>query len=515
MFVNPTELNTLSITALMLIPLIGVLIIALQGKSENTKAPHFIAAATTFTVFVLSLVMAFAYWPHAGGENQYLFRDTWNWIPFLNTSYDVAVDGLSMPMVVLTTFLLFICALASWNIGDKRPKLYFALFLFLETALIGVFTSVDMLLFFIFWELELIPMYFLIGIWGGARREYASTKFILYTVLASAGMFISLLAIYFFVGAYSFDYVTVSQSGILRELSMFVQVLLFAGFFLCFAVKLPVVPLHTWLPDAHVEAPTPISMILAGVLLKMGGYAIMRITYPIFPDAGEKFWLIVSALGVIAIIYGALCAMAQTDWKRLVAYSSVSHMGFVTLGIGVMTRSGWDGAYYQMIGHGISSAMMFYLVGVVYDRAHHRDINRLGGLWIQYPRLGGWSLLGFLAGMGLPGLCGFIGELLVVMGTFQAGSQFNPITTAILGSVACLGVILTAGYILWMFQRVYMGKPRAEYEHFPPMQTREYAIIVTLGIAALVFGVLPMLVFMVTHGTFDGVMRTLAIGVGG
>ncbi|WP_027389977.1 complex I subunit 4 family protein [Chrysiogenes arsenatis] len=486
MFINPTELNTLTLTALMVIPIIGALIIALQGKSENTKAPHYIAAATTFTVFVLSVVMAFSYWPYAGGENQYLFRDTWNWIPFLNTSYDVAVDGLSLPMVVLTTFLIFICSLASWNIADKRPKLYFALFLFLETALIGVFTSVDMLLFFVFWELELIPMYFLIGIWGGPRREYASYKFILYTVLASAGMFISLLAIYFYAGAYSFDYITVSQSGILRDLSMFVQVLLFLGFFLCFAVKLPVVPLHTWLPDAHVEAPTPVSVLLAGVLLKMGAYGLFRFNFGLFPEATQYLATLLAVLGVINIVYGAFLALAQTDMKKVIAYSSVSHMGFVLLGLASLNHMAFNGGILQMFAHGTITAMMFLMVGVVYDRAHTREIAKLGGLAQQMPMASALFLVTAFAAVGVPGFNGFVAEVLIYVGAFQS----FPILTII----AVLGIILGAAYMLWLQERVFFGPRKAVWNGLSDMNGLEKFNMIACLIVVLITGILPFLI---------------------
>jgi len=286
----------------------------------------------------------------------------------------------------------------------------------------------------------------------------------------------------------------------------------FVLLFISFAIKVPAVPFHTWLPDAHVEAPTPISMILAGVLLKMGGYALMRISYPIFPDAAKWAWFGVAMVGVVSIVYGAFCAMAQTDWKKLVAYSSVSHMGYVILGLAVLTEAGRDGAYFQMIGHGISSAMMFFLVGVVYDRAHHRDIDRLGGLWLKWPGYGGWSMVGFFAGMGLPGLCGFIGEILVLLGTFDAMSNpaFNPGVVLTLGILAASGVVLTAGYILWMFQRVYMGPQRPDYGDYAPVTGREYFIMATLGVAALVFGLVPYLVFVMTRPTFDTLLQAVA-----
>jgi NADH-quinone oxidoreductase subunit M len=245
----------------------------------------------------------------------------------------------------------------------------------------------------------------------------------------------------------------------------------------------------------------------------MGGYAMMRITWPFFPEAALLFWPWVAGLGVFGILYGALCAMAQTDWKRLVAYSSVSHMGYVTLGIAVLTRTGFDGAYFQMIAHGITSAMMFFLVGVVYERAHHRDMNRLGGLWLKWPGYGGWSLVGFFAGMGLPGLCGFVGEVLVLLGTFRAAAHF-PDQAALVytfGILAAVGVVLTAGYILWMFQRVYLGQARPDYDHYEPVTGREYFVMATLGIAAFVFGIVPLLVFNMTRPTFDALMTVIGL----
>jgi NADH-quinone oxidoreductase subunit M len=295
--------------------------------------------------------------------------------------------------------------------------------------------------------------------------------------------------------------------------------------FVAFAIKVPVAPFHTWLPDAHVEAPTPISMILAGVLLKMGGYALMRILYPIFPDAAMWAWFAVALLGVFSIIYGAFCAMAQQDWKKLVAYSSVSHMGYVLLGLAVLTITGFNGAYYQMIGHGISSAMMFFLVGVVYERAHHRNLNNFGGLWNTMPAYTTWAAIGFFAGLGLPLLCGFPGEALSLLGTFQAtgwiasAPEWVPFAGSesimyILGAIAATGAVLTAAYILWMFQRVYMGPARSEYDYRGKLavKPREYGVMVPLGVLALVLGIVPMIVFWMTNDTVRALFEVLRPG---
>jgi len=455
-----------------------------------------------------------------------------DWISAINAQYRVGIDGLSLPLILLSTALSVLVVLAAWNI-EKATNGFMALYLLLLTGMLGVFCAMDLFLFYVFFEVSLLPMYFLIGIWGGPRKEYAAIKFFLYTLAGSICLLIVMLGFFFLTpegNAGENTWVMVAEHG--KELitlqspeiqNLFAMDGKYWGFaqaafwltLLAFAVKIPAAPLHTWLPDAHVEAPTPISMILAGVLLKMGGYALMRVTYPIFPDAAKYFWIYVAILGVFGIIYGAFCAMAQTDWKKLVAYSSVSHMGFVTLGIAVLTRTGFDGAYFEMIAHGIVSAMMFFLVGVVYERAHHREINRFGGLWLRWPGYGGWSLVGFFAGMGLPGLCGFIGEAMVLLGTFEAakhltGAEQN--IAYILGGCAAFGVVLTAGYILWMFQRVYLGQDKPDYDHYEKPNMREYAIMVTLGLAAFVFGILPVLVFKLTDSTVGNLMNNV-IGV--
>ncbi len=501
---------------LIFTPCIGAVLCLLlpADKAKN------IALGTTVVTLLMTVSLALAFKTGMQGPQ---FVTTLDWIPAINVQYKIGLDGLSLPLVVLTSALSVLVVGAGWKIG-KSPNVFMALYLFLMSGMYGVFCSLDMVLFYVFFEISLLPMYFLIGIWGGPRKEYAAIKFFLYTLAGSVCLLITMLGIYNvtssadFINGNTWDMMALQSEAVQALFAPSGEYWYFARWafwltFIAFAIKIPVAPFHTWLPDAHVEAPTPISMILAGVLLKMGGYALMRITYPLFPDAASLFWECVATIGVFGIIYGALCAMAQTDWKKLVAYSSVSHMGYVTLGIAVLTRTGFDGAYYQMIGHGITSAMMFFLVGVVYERAHHREINKFGGLWLKWPQYGGWSMLGFFAGMGLPGLCGFIGEVMVLLGTFHAADRAgaDPTFVYILGSFAAFGVVLTAGYILWMFQRIYMGKTREEYEHFEKPNAREYAIMVTLGIAALIFGIAPLLVFNYTHATFENLMAVIGL----
>lgn len=478
----------------------------------------------------------------AYGKLHHVERADWITGDRFAIEYFLGVDGLSFPLVILTTLISFLALLASWNFEhwkiNKGIRAYFVLFLLLETGMLGVFVSLDFFLFYIFWEVMLLPMYFLIGVWGGARREYAAIKFFLFTLAGSVLMLVGLVAMYFYsakavttfpelaasyrdgVGAITtgtFDIIELSTNNAIQKyfgaadtlfLGMKFAPIMFMFLFIGFAIKLPAVPVHTWLPDAHVEAPTPISMILAGVLLKMGGYGFLRLCYPVFPSGGERWALFLATIGVISILYGALCAMAQTDFKKLVAYSSVSHMGYVLLGIAVMTPVGFQGAMFQMIAHGISSPMCFFLVGVIYDRAHHREINRFGGLWLSMPRYGSMATLGFFASLGLPGLCGFIGEVYVLLGTFQAGEKFWWAYGAAI--LAAFGVVLTAGYILWVIQRVYLGKVREEYKDFPEATSREMGILAPLGLLCILLGVLPkQTVFNFMNGTLDLMLQRM------
>jgi NADH-quinone oxidoreductase subunit M len=430
------------------------------------------------------------------------------WIPAFDIYYFLGVDGISLPLVLLTSFLSVLAMWASWPI-TKSVRAYCILFLLLETGMLGVFLALDFFLFYVFWEVMLLPMYFLIGIWGGPRREYAAVKFFLFTLVGSVLILVAILMLYFAAQPHTFNILTLADLGqqpdspfrqILiwgKPLSLWAFVLLFIGF----VIKLPAVPVHTWLPDAHVEAPTPISMILAGVLLKMGGYGVIRICYPICPDAGRELAWFVCGLGTVSMVYGALAALAQKDFKRLVAYSSVSHMGYVLLGIGAWSATsavqyntdywtmGMSAAVFQMIAHGISSAGMFFLVGIIYDRVHHRDLDQFGGLFERMPLFSGISMVIFFAALGLPGLCGFIGEFFVILGAWSYSKA--------LAVVAASVVILTAGYILWTIQRVYLG-PEYKGPHgdaLTPMTRREVAIAAPLVAFAILLGVYPQALF--------------------
>ncbi len=540
------------LTLIVFMPTIGALLCLFVPKQHT----RLVALLATVATFGISLLLFPTFLGSASNTAAQIFgsqygtlhhveRVSWITGDNFNIEYFLGVDGLGFPLVVLTSFVGMLACLASWNFDhwkiNKGIRAYFVLFLLLETGMLGVFVSLDFFLFYVFWELMLLPMYFLIGVWGGARREYAAIKFFLFTLAGSVLMLIALIAMYFFshdavttamaqnnlpgvVSGYrgadtlithgTFDLIELATNSVIKTYfassatTLFgfrFAPLMFMFLFIGFAIKLPIVPLHTWLPDAHVEAPTPVSMILAGVLLKMGGYGFLRLCYPIFPTAANEWAFMLSVIGVVSIIYGALCAMAQTDFKKLVAYSSISHMGYVLLGIAVMTKAGFQGAMFQMIAHGISSPMCFFLVGVIYDRAHHREINRFGGLWLTMPKYGSMATIGFFASLGLPGLCGFIGEMWVLMGTFQAGGRGPEWAWAYtIAIIAAFGVILTAGYILWLIRRVYLGTERKEYQGFSDTSPREVFILVPFAVLCIALGILPsQTVFNFTNGTLD------------
>lgn len=512
MVTDPFALNGLLLSLIIFLPIIGSLVMLILPNSGNEKKlPHKVALGFTFVTFFLSLMMALNFKPlpaDATSMFNFQFVDKYSWIPFFNTYYYVAVDGLSLPMVLLTSLIMIVAVLASWNVA-KNPKMYFFLMLIMETAVMGVFTSLDLFLFFIMWELELIPMYFLIGIWGGPRREYAAMKFILYTSFASAFMFIVFIAIYFNTG--TFDYVELVQSARpFARLGMGAQLLAFLALFVCFAVKLPMVPFHTWLPDAHVEAPTALSIVLAGVLLKMGSYGMIRFCMGLFPEVMSPqntimnvgLWLAI--IGTINIMYGAFLALAQTDMKKVIAYSSVSHMGFVLLGLAGLNANGINGAILQMFTHGTITAMMFLFVGVVYDRTHTREIAKLGGLGQQMPIAGAFFVAVSMAGVAVPGMNSFVSEFLVFAGAFQT----HPYLTA----TAALSVIIGAAYTLWLNERVFFGPMPKTWRGLPDINKVETFSAVTLMIVVLVTGLYPSLLMNIINPATKQIMMIMGVG---
>jgi len=525
------------LTILIFLPTAGAGVVLL---ARTQKSVRWVALATTLVTFGLSLLVLALYdWSPAsvygygelGKPGTVQLVQSASWIGAFNIEYKVGVDGLALPLVLLSTLICVLACVASWNI-DKLTKPYMALFLFLETGILGTFLSLDFFLFYVFFEVTLLPMYFLIGIWGGPRRQYAAIKFFLYTLVGSIGLLVTLIGTYLYTRGLTvpgldlsrgtFDLILLARADVQTAmgaagLSVGLAKTFFLLLALAFFVKLPSVPFHTWLPDAHVEAPTPMSMILAALLLKMGGFGLFRVAYPLFPEAAKALWLVIAIVGVVSIIYGALCAMSQTDFKRLVAYSSVSHMGFVILGAAVMTPAAVSGAIFMMVAHGITSAMMFFVVGVVYDRAHHRELNRMGGLASTMPLYSGFSAVACFANLGLPGLCGFVGEFLVIVGTFAAATETSTLivggyaTKAQLitfGVLACVGIILSAAYMLWTIQRVFFGPERPEFKAFPEVNSREISVLTPLAILCVALGVLPtVFVFAYTQTTVDAVVR--------
>ncbi len=492
------------------IPAFGaVLILALPRNSKRL-----IQGASLIFTFIPLLLSIYLMWnfKYVTGADSYVnnfqFIEKVSWIPAFHVEYFVGVDGLSIAMVILTTLLSFLCIPASFGI-DKGVKGYFALFLILETGMLGTFVALDLFLFYVFWEVMLLPMYFLIGIWGGPRREYAAIKFFLYTLLGSVFMLLGILALYFYSGTPTFDMLELTRraSSIadpsLTILGLPLAKLVFVAFFFGFAIKVPMVPFHTWLPDAHVEAPTPISVILAGILLKMGTYGVFRVCYPILPKAAVWFAPLLAVFGVINILYGAFCAMSQKDFKKLVAYSSVSHMGYCLLGLAAMTQMGLAGSLFQMFNHGTVTAMLFLLVGVVYDRAHHREIEGFGGLASRMPIYAGISALAFFAALGLPGLSSFVSEALVLLGSFQADTvSFSGAVRDILMFAsdnlfriatifAALGVVVTAAYMLWTYQRIFLGPLNEKYKDMPEINAREVFTLVPLMVIVVFLGIYP------------------------
>jgi NADH-quinone oxidoreductase subunit M len=470
------------------IPLVGAaLLMLMKGDSEDGRQNVlYIALATTVVTFLLSLFIWYGF-DNANAGFQFVEKKAW-----LNTGigYQVGVDGISMLFVILTTFLMPFCVLASWLSVEKRIREYMIAFLLLETLMIGVFVSLDIVLFYVFFEAGLIPMFIIIGVWGGKDRVYASYKFFLYTLLGSVLMLLAIMAMYWDAG-------TTDISQLLaHKFTAHMQTYLWLAFFASFAVKMPMWPVHTWLPDAHVQAPTAGSVILAGILLKLGGYGFLRFSLPMFPIASEYFAPFVFSLSVIAIIYTSLVAMMQEDIKKLIAYSSVAHMGYVTMGIFAANVQGVQGAIFQMLSHGIVSGALFLCVGVVYDRTHTREISAYGGLVNNMPKYAVAMMVFTMANVGLPGTSGFIGEFLTLLGAFRANTW--------VAFFATTGVILSAAYALWLYRRVIFGALEKEnLKKLFDLSPREQLILYPLIALTIFFGVYPAPVFDATAASVD------------
>lgn len=480
-------MELLSLSLLIFLPLIGAGIIFGPWFPQNEVKIRRFAKGFGGLVFIYSLFFVAFFNPLRKG---FQFEEALQWIPQLGINYAVGIDGISVILVVLTNFLVLLSLIASKYSITKRHKLYYSLIFILQTAILGVFAAKDLFLFLLFWEVELIPMYFLISIWGSGRREYSAMKFILYTFAGSIFMVAAILGIVYYnfsqTGNISFDLNTYTYMKSFIYPNLF-GILAFTGFFLAFAVKLPVVPFHTWLPDAHVDAPTPVSMLLAGILLKMGGYGLIRMNYQIFPEIIGLLAPIIVILGIINIIYAAIVAIAQTDLKKLVAYSSVSHMGIVLLGLGAANVAGISGAVFQMVAHGIVSAGLFMIVGIIYLRTHTREISQLGGLGQNSPRIMYLSMVIALASLGLPLLVGFAAETLAFYGAFISTTDYIQVLTVI----AAIGVIFTAVYILWMFQRVFFGNIFDRWRHFSDASPHELVVLISLTLVTVFFGIYP------------------------
>jgi NADH-quinone oxidoreductase subunit M len=466
------------LSTIIFLPSLGAVLAFFIPSEELVKR---MALLTSVLTFLMSLIPFFMFDPFTADMQ---FFERVDWIPAFGISYEVGVDGISLLLIILTTFLMPLTLLAAWDSIQARAREFMICMLFLESGMVGVFAAIDLFLFYVFWEATLIPMYFLIGVWGGPRRIYAAVKFILYTMAGSLLMLVAILALYFLhrqaTGEATFNLFQLWQ----LELPLSTQRWLFLAFFLAFAIKVPLFPFHTWLPDAHVEAPTPGSVILAAVLLKMGTYGFVRFCLPLFPEASIEATRIIALLAVVGIIYGALMALVQIDIKKLVAYSSVSHLGFVMLGIFALNRQGLDGAVLQMVNHGLSTGALFLLVGMLYDRRHTRLIADFGGVAKVMPIFAAFFLVVALSSIGLPGLNGFVGEFLALLGAFQALPRF-----AVIGAV---GVILAAVYLLWMYQRVMFGEvTHEENRHLEDLNLREIVVLVPVVLVIVWIGTYP------------------------
>lgn len=485
------------LSIILFLPAVGAIVIGLLVKEARTV--RITAALFTFVAFALSLAL-FVMFDRDGGLQ---FVEQAQWISSINAQYYLGVDGLSLPMVILTTFIGLVAVFVSWKI-NIRTKEYFIWLLLLETGILGVFCSLDLLLFFLFWEVELIPMYMLITIWGSGRKEYSAMKFVIYTLFGSAFMLAGILTLYYSASPHTFSMVDIA-SGAAILIPVIPLASIFFLIFIAFAIKLPVFPLHTWLPDAHTDAPTAVSVILAGVLLKMGAYGMIRLVAGfgdggIVPGVAEDYAKIIVVFAVISVLYGAAATMRQTDLKKLIAYSSVSHMGFVLLGIFALNQLSLSGAVLQMFSHGLITGLLFAMVGLVYDKTHQRQIPLLGGLARQMPVICVVFSIAGLAALGLPTTIGFAAEFTVFMGSYNS-TAFSGIQTCV--ALAVFGIVIGAGYILWMLERVFYREPKAEYDGVGDANNMEKAYIFAFVGLILLFGVYPKLLLDVIAPVFS------------
>jgi NADH-quinone oxidoreductase subunit M len=496
---NIESIHPLSI--ILFLPALGALLIALFAK--QTKTVKITSVIFTFIPFALSVYL-FVIFDRNGGLQ---FVEQATWISSINAQYYLGVDGLSLPMVILTTFLGFVAVFVSWKIPTRQRE-YFAWLLLLETGILGVFMSLDLLLFFLFWEVELVPMYMLISIWGTppplGRKEYSAIKFVIYTLFGSAFMLAGILSLYYSTSPHTFSMVDIA-GGAVNLIPVIPLASIFFLIFMAFAIKLPVFPLHTWLPDAHTDAPTAVSVILAGVLLKMGAYGMIRLVAGfggegLVPGVGERYATILAAFAVVSVLYGAAATIRQTDLKKLIAYSSVSHMGFVLLGIFALNQLSLSGATLQMFSHGLITGLLFAMVGLVYDKTHKREIPKLGGLARQMPVIVVVFSIAGLAALGLPTTIGFAAEFTVFWGSFNSTLLPAAQTFVVL---AAFGIVIGAGYILWMLERVFYREPKEEFNHAGDADNLEKAYIFAFVVLIMLFGVYPRLLLDVIAPVFN------------
>jgi len=499
------------LSLIIFLPAVGALLIAVLRQLDE-HGIRSIAALFTFASFVLSVILFVLFDTGRGDEVQ--FVEKVSWIPQIDVQYYLGVDGLNLPMVILTTLLGFIAVLVSWKI-DFRHREYFAYLLVLESSILGVFCSLDLFLFFLFWEVEVIPMYFLISIWGKGRKDYSAMKYVIYTIFGSAMMLAGILLLYFKAspemapGQSAFDMIALRDAGLSAQVIPCFS-LIFALLLVAYSVKLPVVPLHTWLPDAHTDAPTAVSVMLAGALLKMGGYGMIRMCVSIFPDVARDFAPIIVVFAVIGVVYGAAVTVRQTDLKRLIAYSSVSHMGYVLLGIFALSQVSMTGATLQMFAHGVISGLLFAMCGLVYEKAHTRHIPDLGGLARQMPVIVAVFSVAGLASLGLPGTAGFAAEFTTFLGSYSS--------TAVSGIrwctiIAILGVVLSAGYILWMLERVFYREPKAEYDGAGDADTVEKLSTFALVAVIMLVGIYPRILTDVIEKAAEYLESIVSLGI--